>query len=266
MKEKTHQGKRRYSLPTLGFLIGRRNEMRQFADESTLTRAGTGLYTADTAALRLSCLDLLTENRSTPNVNQFYDAVIKLGREEHMRTFGKGYREKMYNSKRYLHDIAEAIGIDEQSLRRLMRAYRATAVYEAMENPDLNTSVTFQKTIGSLFEQDLSLPRSQQDNDFVDLMTRWDGSVINFYRLIREKNGNGMWVGRFLPYEMEFFADLLAHLQNKKGASIFTNKIMTGLINKKTVPEICNEITKETNVSIDKSVFDDYINLLSKDF
>jgi hypothetical protein len=262
------RGKRRYDLPSYAWLNSRPAEMAHLLSPQTITRIGVDQrYTGATAALNLQFQDMLRSGQPTPNVYDFYDQVFSIGIEDYVRTFGKGERSSLYNANGYSSAIAEAMGIDEQVLRRLLRAYRATAVYEALSFPVINESSTFQKSMGSLFENDQTLRPTQRDDRLVTVMTEWNGTIAHFYRIMGKQEANGKWLGRFLPYEMDFFIELVGRLRKSGNTlSIFSKKIMQGVIDKKTLKEMGDIITSETGVKVDKSVIDDYIYLLSKDF
>jgi hypothetical protein len=263
-------GERRYPLP-MGFLETRRSNLSPYIDPHSLSRVGKR-YTGEVSVLRLLCEDMLDNNSPTPQTHAFFKKIIDLGTDPSIRTTGQSNRETMFSPKGYTSTIAKRMEIDEQLIRRLIRSLRATAVYEASQNPEAEFNQKLYPAIVSLYEADQLLPPSQQDDGQLhDLVSRWDRSIAGYYKLMGEKiqeKVNGMWLGRFLPYEMDFFKDLLNYLmENNNQASFFTKKLLQDIVQFiHPNDKIIKRVSKDTHVPIDHSVIDDYIFILSEDF
>ncbi len=240
--------------------------LTQFGNPRSLNAAlrGEDRYTAALINLKYLSSKAIKQDKNTENAYNFFEKIFNIGTSDEIRKKGKGRRKELYNPKGYTESIALELKIQPQTLRRIIRIFRLILVYEAINDETINHNDNFYQTIKQLCDLDSNLPPSQRDKNLSTLFNKWDGSISNFYRLVYQLSPNGSWLGRFFPYEIDFFKEFLVRLKGEKGMNIFTKKMLSIILSDNRQHWL-KEIKDETGIPVDHNTIPDLISIILDD-
>jgi len=233
-----------------------------------LRLVANGDYDGGQLALMVVCRHLIAEEgRRFPHAHEFYRTMVAIGTNQTVppgegEIRARGERGN-YQSQGYSLRIAEALGIEHNTLRFLIAGLRVDGVYLALKDKKLETALF--DCAAKHIDDNLRFPPSLRNQGVVTLFQE-SQTVFDWYRGMYD-GINGRRIGAFLPYEIDYWAEFLDEVEEAGDRLMpFSSTVLRFYAGLEDKVDLIAKIRNETGIRLDVGVFPRTLALLSSDF